>query len=209
MSAVGTANSYASDIRSLPIGNPFGGPQASAANTDPSQDRGPATLVDLSDRVKRTLGRAIIDREIADRLRAFVEQSGLKGANASAQDQSPSSDQYAASDVTQAFEQLSGGTSTGEFSTAIGGSDGVSVQSYQSNNQAYITFSDSEVAATNVTASSNAGTISTTSVGTLTGSVTFVVDFATGAISIEQAESTSVATSVQIGSNQSTFSTLA
>ena len=134
MSAVGTANSFASDIPSLPIGNPFGGPQASAANTDPSQDRGPATLVDLSDRVKRTLGRAIIDREIADRLRAFVEQSGLKGANASAQDESPSSDQYAESDVTQAFEQLSGGTSTGEFSTAIGGSGGVSVQSYQSDN---------------------------------------------------------------------------
>ena len=208
MSAVGTVNSYASDIPSLLIGNSFGGPQASAA-TDSSQDRGPATFVDLSDRVKQTLSHAISDRGTADRLRAFVEQRGLKGANASAQDTSPSSDQDAASDVTQAFEQLSGGTSTGEFSTANGTSDGVSVQSYQTDNEEYITFSDSEVAATNVTASSNAGTISTTSVGTHTGSVTFVVDFATGAISMEQAESTSVATSVQIDSNQSTFSTLA
>ena len=208
MSAVGTVNSYASDIPSL-IGNSFDGPQASAANADSTQDRGPATFVDLSDQVKQTLSRAISYRGIADRLRAFVEQRGLNGANASDQDTSPSSDQDAASDVTQAFEQLSGGTSTGEFSTAIGSSDGVSVQSYQSNNEEYITFSDSEVAATNVTASSNAGTISTTSVGTHTGSVTFVVDFATGAISLEQAESTSIATSVQIGSNQSTFSTLA
>ena len=209
MSAVGTVNSYASVSLSLLIGNSFGGPQASAANADSGQDRGPATFVDLSDRVKQILSRAISDRGTADRLRAFVEQRGLKGANASAQDTSPSSNQDAANDVTQAFEQLSGGTSTGEFSTAIGSSEGVSVQSYQANNQEYITFSDSEVAATNVTASSSAGTISTTSVGTHTGSVTFVVDFATGAISMEQAESTSVATSVQIGSNPSTFSTLA
>ena len=162
----------------------------------------------MSDQVKQTLSRAISDRGTADRLRAFVERRESKGANASAQDASPSSGQDAASDVTQAFEQLSGGTSTGEFSTAIGGSNGVSAQSYQSDNQEYITFSDSEVAATNVTASSNAGTISTTSVGTFTGSVTFVVDFATAAISMEQTESASVATSVQIDSNQSTFSTL-
>jgi hypothetical protein len=209
MSAVGTVNSYASDIPSLLIGNSFGGPQASAANADSSQDRDPATFVDLSDRVKQTLSRAISDRGTADRLRAFVEQRGLKGANASAQDTSPSSDQDAVSDVTQAFEQLSGGTSAGEFSTAIGSSDGVSVQSYQSDNEEYITFSDSEATATNVTALSNAGTISTTSVGTHTGSMTFVVDFATGVISMEQAESTSVATSVLIGSNQSTLSTLA
>lgn len=198
MSAVSTANSYASAIPSL-IGNPLSGPQASAANA--SQDRGPATFVDLSDRVKYTLSRAISDRATADRLRAFVEQHGLSGANGSAQDTSPSSDQDAASDVTQAFEQLSGGTS------GIGSS--VSVQSDENDNKAYITFSDSEVAATNVTASSTAGIISTTSVGTHTGAVTFVVDFTTGEISMEQAESTSVATSVQIGSNQSTFSTLA
>src|SRR5579871_1521899 len=208
MSPIGTVNSYASDIPSLLIGNSFGGPQASAADADSNQDRGPATLVGLSDQVKQTLSRAISDRGTADRLRAFVEQRESKGANASAQDASPSSGQDAASDVTQAFEQLSGGTSTGEFSTAIGGSNGVSAQSYQSDNQEYITFSDSEVAATNVTASSNAGTISTTSVGTFTGSVTFVVDFATAAISMEQTESASVATSVQIDSNQSTFSTL-
>lgn len=206
MSSFGTVNSYASDIPSLLIGNSFGGPQASTANADSNQDRGPATSVDLSDRVKQILARAISDQGTADRLRVFVEQRGSKGANASTQDTSPS-DQGAASDVTQAFEQLSGGTSTGEFSTAIGSSDGV--ESYQSDNAQYITFSDSEVAATNVTASSSAGTISTMSVGIHTGSVTFVVDFATGAISMEQAESISVATSVQIGSNQSTFSTLA
>lgn len=212
MSAVGTANSYASDIPSLLIGSSSGQPQesrGSLANVASSDDRGPATLVDLSDRVKQLLARAISDREAANRLKAFREQGGLKGANASAQDASPSLNQDAASDVTQAFEQLSGGTLTGEFSTAVGSGDSVSVQSYQRDNEEYITFSNSEVAATNVTASSSAGTVSTTSVGTQTGSLTFVVDLATGAISIEQTEAISVATSVQIGSNQSAFSTLA
>lgn len=212
MSAVGTANSYASDVPSLLIGSSSGQLQASqgsAANVVSSDDRGPATLVDLSDQVKRLLARAISDRGTADRLKAFLEHGGLRGANASAQDASPLLNQDAASDVTQAFEQLAGGTLTGEFSTAVGSSDSVSVQSYQRDNEEYITFSDSDVAATNVTASSNAGTVSTTSVGTQTGSLTFVVDLATGAISMEQADSISVVTRVQIDSNQSAFSTLA
>ena len=202
MSAVRTAGSYASDIPSLLIGNSFDqsqSSQGSATNVVSSDDRGPATLVDLSDRVKQLLAHSISDRETADRLRALVEQSRATGENASAEDGS-SSDQDAA---TEAFEQLSGGTAV------IGGSGDVSVQSYQSDNKEYITFSNSEIAATNVTASSNGGTVSTSSVGTQTGSLTFVVDFATGAISMEQAVSTSVATSVQIGSNQSALSTLA
>jgi len=205
MSAVGTAGSYASDIPSLLIGNSFDqsqSSQGSATNIVSSDDRGPATLVDLSDRVKQLLAHSISDRETADRLRALVEQSRATGENASAEDGS-SSDQDAASNVTEAFEQLSGGT------TVIGGSGDVSVQSYQSDNKEYITFSNSEIAARNVTASSNGGTVSTTSVGKQTGSLTFVVNFATGAISMEQAVSTSVATSVQIGSNQSALSTLA
>lgn len=99
--------------------------------------------------------------------------------------------------------------SEGELSAASSGSAGVSVQSYQRDNKEYITFSASKVAATNVTASSDAGTVSATSIGTHTGSVTFVVDFATGAISMAQAETTSVATSVQIAPRGSTFSMLA
>jgi hypothetical protein len=98
---------------------------------------------------------------------------------------------------------------TGEFSTASGGSAGVSVQSYQRDNKEYITFSDSEAAAINATASSDAGTVSATSVGTHSASTTFVVDFATGAISMAQAEQTSVSTNVQIGTPGSIVSTLA
>ena len=273
MSAVGTANSYASDISPLLIGNSSGSSQAAGASTAPGtadansgSDRDPATRLDLSDRVKDILARASSDRDVADRLKAFVEQLRSSAANASAQNASPSG-QGAASDVNQAFEQLSGGTQTANdfqngqpvqpaqnFATGLkaddysisavgrasdgsyqieivgpdgtgfldrrfGTSDGFSTfsnlgpgttaQEYQSGNKEYITFSQSEAAATSVTASSDAGTVSATSAATETGSVTFVVDFSTGAISMTQAESTSASTNVQISSPGSTFSTLA
>jgi len=98
---------------------------------------------------------------------------------------------------------------TGEFSTFGGIGPGEAVQSYQRGNKEYITFSDSEAAATNITASSDAGFVSATSAATHNSSVTFVVDFSTGAISLAKSESTSVSTTVQIGAPGSTLSTLA
>ena len=98
---------------------------------------------------------------------------------------------------------------TGEFSTFGGIQPGEAVQSYQRGNKEYITFSDSEAAATSVTASTDAGTLSATSAATHTASVTFVVDFSSGSISMAQSESTSVSTIVQIGTPGSTLSTLA
>jgi hypothetical protein len=100
------------------------------------------------------------------------------------------------------------GTS-GEFSTFGGIKDGVAAQSYQHGNKEYITFSESEAAALNVTASSDAGTISATSTGTHTASTTFVVDFTTGAISVQQSDYTSVSTAVQINRAGSTYSAVA
>jgi len=100
------------------------------------------------------------------------------------------------------------GTS-GEFSSFSGIKDGVVAQSYQQGNKEYITFAQSTAAATGVAASSDAGTISATSSGTRTDSVTFVVDFGTGAISMTQSESLSVSTAVQVSQPGSTFSTLA
>jgi hypothetical protein len=98
---------------------------------------------------------------------------------------------------------------TGEFSTFGGIGPGEAAQSYQRGNKEYITFSDSEAAATNITASSDAGFVSATSAATHTASVTFVVDFSTGAISLAKSESTSVSTTVQIGTAGSAFSALA
>jgi hypothetical protein len=96
-----------------------------------------------------------------------------------------------------------------ELSTFSNLGPGTTAQEYQSGNKEYITFSQSEAAATSVTASSDAGTVSTTSVGSKTDSVAFVVDFSTGAISMTQTEQTSVATQVQISLPGSKFSTVA
>ena len=100
------------------------------------------------------------------------------------------------------------GTS-GEFSTFGGIGAGQAAQSYQRGNKEYITFSESEAAAVNVTAASPAGTLSATSVGTHTSSTTFVVDFSTGAISMLQSEATSVSTTAQVAVPGSAYSTVA
>lgn len=100
------------------------------------------------------------------------------------------------------------GTS-GEFSTFGGIGPGEAAQSYQRGNKEYITFSDSEAAATSVTASSDAGYVSATSAATHTASVTFVVDFSNGSISMAKSEQTAVSTTVQIGTPGSKLSALA
>lgn len=100
------------------------------------------------------------------------------------------------------------GTS-GEFSTFGGIGAGQAAQSYRRGNKEYITFSESEAAAVNVTAASPAGTLSATSVGTHTASTTFVVDFSTGAISMLQSEATSVSTTAQVAVPGSAYSTVA
>jgi len=100
------------------------------------------------------------------------------------------------------------GTS-GEFSSFGGITAGGAAQSYQRGNKEYITFSQSASAETSETASSDAGTVSATSSGTRTSSVTFVVDFSTGAISMAEAESLSVSTTAQIIQPGSGYSTLA
>jgi hypothetical protein len=268
MSAIGTADSYASDISSYLLANSSspsdaarGSPAPGPAGASSDSGRGPATRVDLSDRVKDILARANTDRGVADRLEAFVDSLRSNGASSSGRGAS-SSGKNAAVDVNKAFEQLSGGTpaddgsyapiqvaknfatglkadgysvsaigraSDGSFQVQIVGPDGKSfldrrfgttgeysidgitsgaVQSYQRNKE-YVTFSDNEVAATNVTASTDAGTVSAVSVGTHSASVTFVVDFSTGAISMAQTEQTSVSTNVQIARPGSAFSTLA
>lgn len=97
------------------------------------------------------------------------------------------------------------GTS-GEFSGFSNLGPGIAAQEYQRGNKEYITFAESAAAATSVTASSDAGSVSATSSATHTASVTFVVDFSTGGISMLRSESTSVSTVVQINKPGSVFS---
>ncbi len=180
--------------------------------------RGNATHVDLSDRVKGILARASTDQDAADRLKAFVQAHRIDNGDGPAQDNS-SSDQGSSTDVNKAFDQLSGNTPAADDSQDADGSSSstssfssleanVAVQAYQRGSKEYITFSESEVAATGVTASSDAGAVSATSAATHTASLTFAIDFKTGAVSIAESESTSVSTAVQIEQNPS-FSTFA
>jgi hypothetical protein len=100
------------------------------------------------------------------------------------------------------------GTS-GEFSTFSNLGPGSTAQEYQQGNKEYITFSQNVAAATSVSVSSAAGSVSATSSGTRTDQVTFAVDFQTGAISMAQSESLSVSTAVQVSQPGSTFSAVA
>ena len=270
MSAIGTASPYASDISALLLASSSDrghadGSTAPGARDASSASRDPATRVDLSDQVKDILARASSDRDVADRLKAFVEQLRSGSPDASGQAPAPLS-QSAESAVNQAFEQLSGDAqaddssdshpvdvskdfasglsaggyaisavgraSDGSFQIAIVGPDGAgfldrrfgtsgefatfsnlgagtTAQEYQRGNTEYITFSESQAAATSVAVSSDAGVLSATSSATQTASVTFAVDFSNGAISMAQSESTSVSTAVQIAEPGSTVSTLA
>ena len=75
MSAIGSVNSFASDIFSRSLANSSGRAQSSApdglaaparSDASSSNDRDPATRLDLSDKVKDILARAGNDQDVAD-----------------------------------------------------------------------------------------------------------------------------------------------
>jgi len=214
MSIIGAGALFPRDVPTSPF---TGSSDALPVSTIPASEhhnhRAPATRIDLSDKVKDILARASTDQDVADRLKAFVESHHRDG---STRDASPSD---LSTDINKAFEQLSGGSpaaddsqdsqsaqdgTTGSFSGFSSREANVAVQAYRRGNKEYITFSESEIAATSVSASSDAGSVSATSAATHTASLTFAIDFRTGAISIAASESTSVSTAVQI--QQPTFS---
>src|SRR5882724_8895577 len=109
MSAIGAVNPYASDISSLLSVNSSDPSQGAATGTpDIGSGNGhaPAARVDLSDKVKDILARAGSDRNVADRLEAFVESHRFSGADAPGRhDWRPQAHGF---DVNQGFAQLSG-----------------------------------------------------------------------------------------------------
>jgi hypothetical protein len=214
MSIIGTAASHAGDIFNSLFGHsPAADPWKPTSQAPPLAIPGnsPATRVDLSDKVKDILARASSDQDVSERLRAFVESHRAHGDG-----WSYGHDQGFKVDVNKAFEQLAGRVAASDDSEGdapdqatknpASGTDsafsslstGAAVLAYQRDNKEYITFSESEAAATSVTASSDAGSISATSAATHTASVTFVVDFETGGLSILRSDSTSVSTAVEI-----------
>jgi hypothetical protein len=219
MSIIGAAALFPRDVpTSLFTGASDARPVSTIPSSGPHNHRAPATRIDLSDKMKDILARANTDQDVADRLKAFVKSHRRDG---SAQEASPSD---LSTDINKAFEQLSGGSpaaddaqdsqsaqdgTTGSFSGFSSREANIAVQAYRRGNKEYITFSESEIAATSVSASSDAGAVSATSAATHTASLTFAIDFRTGAISIAASESTSVSTAVQIQQPISSFSTVA
>src|SRR5262249_7736215 len=88
-------------------------PQADSGSTSETGnsaggDRGPATDVVLSDKVKSILAQAATDQDVADRLKAFVEAHRIDGPD----DTSKASDGSNAkgNDVNEAFRRLTAGS---------------------------------------------------------------------------------------------------
>jgi hypothetical protein len=146
MSAIGTATSYASDISALLLSN-----SSDASTADPaspttqsapasdlnSSDRGPATSVQLSDKVKAILAQASSDAVVAARLENFVQsQSAGDAPTASSSNNDSSQSTTQATDVHQAFAQLTGSStqpatdSSGPVEAAHDFSNGVKFGGY-------------------------------------------------------------------------------
>jgi hypothetical protein len=133
MSTIGIVTSYASDISALLSGSADTQPPATGSNASTSGNddtgsnptRDPATRIDLSDKIKGILARASADRDVANRLQAFVasrhagNRDGTgQDTSGNGQDTSSSSSQSSTADVDQAFQQLSGGTPADDDSDA-------------------------------------------------------------------------------------------
>jgi len=146
MSTIGTATSYASDISALLLSNSSDASTADSASpttqsapaSDPSgSDRGPATSVQLSDKVKAILAQASSDAVVAARLENFVQsQSANNAATPQSSNGDSSSSTTQPTDVNQAFAQLTGSSaqpaddSSGPVEAAHDFSNGVKFGGY-------------------------------------------------------------------------------
>lgn len=120
MSAVGTATSNASDISSLLLSSSSdastttdSSTTAAAAAPDPSSgnsDRGPATNVQLSDKVKSILAQANSDAVVAQRLQTFVQSRHTGGSSSGDSSNASSTSQSTTINVNESFAELSGNT---------------------------------------------------------------------------------------------------
>jgi hypothetical protein len=127
---------------------------------------------------------------------------------------------------------VSANAGTGAFSAAINGPDGIQwtdqrfgrngevsggtvpkgmgmMSAQTAGNMEYITFYQTDVSAQSVTASSEAGTLSANSISAHTASMTFAIDFTTGAIHAVQSEQSAYAATTQFTPQASAFSRVA
>jgi hypothetical protein len=108
MSAIGTVSATGSNLAGLLPANTQPSSSVDSASSDASNTvtgggRGPATDVQLSDKVKAILAEAKTDQSVAERLQAFVQSRRAdKGEGAQA-------DAGSKTDIDKAFQQLTGG----------------------------------------------------------------------------------------------------
>ena len=108
MSAIGTVSATGSNLAGLLPANTQPSSSTDSASSDASntatgEGRGPATDVQLSDKVKAILAEAKTDQSVAERLQAFVQSRRAdKGEGAQA-------DAGSKTDIDKAFQQLTGG----------------------------------------------------------------------------------------------------
>jgi hypothetical protein len=113
MSTIAPAALSANDVSSLltndavdASASPTETDSSSNATTSTGNDRGPATDVVLSDKVKSILAKATTDQNVAERLKAFVESHRTGGAHDTSK-RGPKAD-----DVNTAFKRLTTGNQT-------------------------------------------------------------------------------------------------
>jgi hypothetical protein len=127
---------------------------------------------------------------------------------------------------------VSANAGTGAFSAAINGPNGIQwtdqrfgrngevsggtvpkgmgmMSAQTAGNMEYITFYQTDVSAQSVTASSEAGTVSASAVSAHSASMTFAIDFSTGAIHAVQSEQSAYAATAQFNPSASAFSRVA
>ena len=113
MSTIAPAALSANDVSSLLTNGavdasapPSGTDSSSNVTASAGDDRGPATDVVLSDKVKSILAKATTDQSVAEHLKAFVESHRTGGAH-DAPKRGPKTD-----DVNAAFQRLTAGKQT-------------------------------------------------------------------------------------------------
>src|SRR5215813_492138 len=117
MSTIASATSPANAVASLLGKDTIDGaaPPASArsnSGTVPGNDRGPATTIFLSDKVKSILARATADQDVADRLKAFVEAQRPNGADDGSKGTDRSKPGAKRQGVNEVFERLTAANQT-------------------------------------------------------------------------------------------------
>jgi hypothetical protein len=117
MSTIAPAALSANAVASLPANGAAGAPASQAdlgsnSGTASSHggDRGPATDIVLSDKVKSILAKATTDQDVAERLKAFVEAHRAGGTDDTSKGSDGSRPDAKGNDVNEAFKRLTAGS---------------------------------------------------------------------------------------------------